>query len=158
MRTLATCPLGDQMDTSQALVAAERSAPPRWYRTNAEKRRIVEEALRGEVSVAEVARRHGVNANQLFNWRKLYREGRLDRCREPAASATLVPVRVAPTRSSAVSRGDSTSHIEIELPGEIRVRVHGRVDGQALAEVLVALGHRCSAPRPGAESRGPRAA
>jgi transposase len=128
------------MDTSQALVAAARSAPPRRYRTNAEKRRIVEEALSGEVSVAEVARRHGVNANQLFNWRKLYREGRLDQCREPA-SATLVPVRVAPP-SNAVLPGVSSSHIEIELPGDIRVRVHGRVDGQALAEVLVALGQR----------------
>lgn len=39
-----------------------------------EKRRLVEEALAPGASVAEVARRHGVNANLLFNWRRLARE------------------------------------------------------------------------------------
>lgn len=37
-----------------------------------EKRRIVEEAFRPGTSVADVARRHGLNSNQVFNWRKLY--------------------------------------------------------------------------------------
>jgi len=41
------------------------------------KRWIVEETLRPGASVAKVARRHGVNANQVFAWRKLYRQGRL---------------------------------------------------------------------------------
>jgi transposase-like protein len=41
--------------------------------------------------VAVIARQHGVNANQVFHWRKLYREGRLEV--EPAA-ARLVPVRI----------------------------------------------------------------
>lgn len=130
------------MDTKQAVVPAKRGTPERRYRTNAEKRRIVEEALAGDASVAEVARRNGVNANLLFNWRKLYRQGLLEQCREPA-SAMLVPVRVTPTppprtEEPAVRPG----HIEIELPGEIRLRVHGRVDGKALAEVLAVLGHR----------------
>jgi transposase len=35
-----------------------------------EKRRIVDEAFRPGASVADVARRHGLNANQVFNWRK----------------------------------------------------------------------------------------
>jgi transposase len=84
------------MDTKQAVVPTKRdSMPERRYRTNAEKRRIVEEALTGEASVAEVARRNGVNANLLFNWRRLYRQGLLDQCREPAPT-TLVPVRVTP--------------------------------------------------------------
>lgn len=126
------------MDTKQAVAPAERRSLERRYRTNAEKRRIVEEAA-GEASVAEVARRNGVNANLLFNWRKLYRQRLLDRCREPT-SATLVPVRVASMRPRAVPA--PAGHIEIELPGEIRVRVHGGVDGQALAEVLAVLGHR----------------
>jgi transposase len=34
--------------------------------------------LQPGASVAVVARRHDVNANQVFHWRKLYREGRLD--------------------------------------------------------------------------------
>jgi Transposase len=33
---------------------------------------MVEEALQPGVSVARVARAHGVNANQLFGWRRLY--------------------------------------------------------------------------------------
>tara|TARA_Y100001933_G_scaffold236204_1_gene257992 strand:+ start:27225 stop:27608 length:384 start_codon:yes stop_codon:yes gene_type:complete len=127
------------MDTKQAVVAVKGGTPERRYRTNAEKRRIVEEALAGDASVA---RRNGVNANLLFNWRKLYREGLLDQCREPT-SATLVPVRVTPTPPSRVGLPTAgLGHIEIELSGEIRLRVHGPVDGQTLADVLAALGHR----------------
>jgi transposase len=37
-----------------------------------EKRRIVEEAFCPGASVADVARRHGLNSNQVFNWRKLW--------------------------------------------------------------------------------------
>jgi transposase len=49
----------------------------RQYRSREERRRIVEETLAGGVSVAVVARRHGINANQAFQWRRLYRDGRL---------------------------------------------------------------------------------
>lgn len=130
------------MDTKQAVVPMKRGTPERRYRTNAEKRRIVEEALAGDTSVAEVARRNGVNANLLFNWRKLYRQGLLDQCREPAC-ATLVPVRVTPTPPPRTEGPAARpGQIEIELPGEIRLRVHGRVDGEVLAEILAALGHR----------------
>ncbi len=34
-----------------------------------EKRQIVEESLEPGASIAEVARRHDMNANQLFTWR-----------------------------------------------------------------------------------------
>jgi transposase len=37
----------------------------------------VEETFVAGASVSRVARRHDVNANQVFYWRKLYREGRL---------------------------------------------------------------------------------
>ena len=46
-------------------------------RTIKERRDIVEETLVPGASVARVARRHDVNANQVFYWRKLYREGQL---------------------------------------------------------------------------------
>ena len=42
-----------------------------------EKRRIVEQTLSSAMSVAMVARQHGVNANQVFYWRKLYHAGEL---------------------------------------------------------------------------------
>jgi transposase len=56
-----------------------------------EKRRIVEEAFRPSTSVADVARRHGLNSNQVFNWRKLYGT-------QPAAqgSGSLVHVDASP--------------------------------------------------------------
>jgi transposase len=47
---------------------AEKRSRRSWSRE--EKRRIVEETSRPGASVADVARRHGVNANLLFNWRK----------------------------------------------------------------------------------------
>jgi transposase-like protein len=46
-------------------------------RTRDEKRQIVEETLSSGRSVAEIARSHEVNANQVFDWRKQYLEGRL---------------------------------------------------------------------------------
>jgi len=49
----------------------------RRYRSAEEKRRIVEKTLVKGASVARVAREHGVNANQLFSWRLLYKKGRL---------------------------------------------------------------------------------
>ena len=129
------------MDTSQALVQASRTKRQRHLRTNAEKRRIVEEALCGDESVAEVARRHGINANLLFNWRKLYRQGLLEQCREPA-SARLVPVTVTPSVPADSDRRGATGSITVELPGEIRLRLEGRVDPAVLAEVLMVLGVR----------------
>jgi transposase len=64
------------MDTSEqvTLIAKvrERSvAVPRQRRSIADKRRMVEETLVEGASVARVARAHGVNANQVFGWRRL---------------------------------------------------------------------------------------
>ncbi|MBV8069560.1 MAG: transposase, partial [Acidobacteriaceae bacterium] len=66
----------------------ERKQPKR---SKAERQRVVEETLKPGTSVSQVARAHGVNANQVFAWRKLYREGRLN---EEAENA-LLPVKVA---------------------------------------------------------------
>ena len=60
------------------------------YRSKEVRRQIAEESLQLGVSVAVLARAHGVNANQIFQWRKLYREGLLEVEAEPAQ---LVPVR-----------------------------------------------------------------
>ena len=68
----------------------------RQFRSLEEKQRIVGEALAEGASVARVARAHGVNANLVFNWCRLYRAGRLRRRSE----AALLPVRVAAESSS----------------------------------------------------------
>ncbi len=48
----------------------------RKRRSPAEKRLIVEQALEPGASVARVARAHGLNPNVVFNWRRLYSEGK----------------------------------------------------------------------------------
>ena len=79
------------MDTSEQVAIETSSHTKRRRRTVEEKRRIVEETLEAGASVARVARRHAVNANQVFYWRKKYREGRLGKGR----SSNLLPVAVS---------------------------------------------------------------
>jgi transposase len=55
--------------------ALGRRNGPRRLRRIEEKRQIVEETLQPGASVAMVAQAHGVNANLVFGWRKLYQKG-----------------------------------------------------------------------------------
>ncbi|VVM67385.1 hypothetical protein PS662_01621 [Pseudomonas fluorescens] len=49
-----------------------------WRRWSPEQKlAMVRESLEPRQSVSVVARRNGINANQLFLWRKLYQDGRL---------------------------------------------------------------------------------
>jgi len=61
-----------------------------------EKVRIVQETLEGDVSVPVVARRHSVNANQLFIWRSQYRRGELAANEGSDRAVKLLPVQVEP--------------------------------------------------------------
>ena len=56
----------------------------RTTRSLDERKRIVEEALASGVSVAAVARRHGLNANLIFKWIRRSREGWRERRRGAA--------------------------------------------------------------------------
>jgi transposase len=121
---VSTCGL---VDTKQACLPGRRRHWP-----VALKRQIVAETLAPGASASLVARRHDVNTNQLFRWRRDWREGLLG----PAdAEAGLVPVEVA--REASVSAGCGV--IEIELSPGVRVRVSGRVDAAALGQVLEIL-------------------
>ncbi len=63
----------------------------RRRRSVAERRRVVEETFAPGASVARVARKYGINANQVFQWRRLYREGRLG---PVSGEVKLLPVTV----------------------------------------------------------------
>jgi transposase len=76
---------------STAVIATKRRGPYRQHEP-AVKRSIVEEAPQPGASVARIARKHGINANQVFLWRKAYREGLL-----PESMPTLLPVTLAPS-------------------------------------------------------------
>jgi transposase len=143
------------MDTSVQTVATDklgrRSGPRRKY-TIAEKRAMVEETKRRGASVADVAQRHGVNANLLFGWRRLYQQGVLIE-EEPSGKATLLPVKVStptltPTKrdqaptTKALAKEPGSGSIEIEFAGGVRLRVRGRVDRPTLARIMSALSRR----------------
>jgi transposase len=129
------------VDTSEQTAVETPKQTTRRRRSVDEKRRIVEETLEAGTSVARVARRHAVNANQVFYWRKKYREGRLGKSRR---SGNLLPVRVTdiPLRKSGptrcVSARCSSGAMEIKL-AKGQLRVTGSVDAEALRTVLQCL-------------------
>jgi len=107
-------------------------------RTKEEKRRIVEESLQSEMTVAGVARAHGVGPGQIFEWRRAYREGRL--AGEPHPPA-LLPVRISETvrsRSTVSAAVAAAGVISIELTGA-RIEIHGAADSVSLGIVLECL-------------------
>jgi len=104
---------------------------------------MVEETLEPGASVAIIARRHGVNANQLFSWRRQYRRGVLELVNAPTAEeSTLVPITVAPTEGSqrqnetVTSESGKAGRIEIEFSGGRRVSVWGQADLETLSAIL----------------------
>lgn len=84
------------MDTSAKSGPADSSVEraSRRMRTLEEKLAIIEEASRPNASVALVARRHGVNANQVFGWIRLHRSGLLE-SRRHGKPVPLLPVKIA---------------------------------------------------------------
>jgi len=115
---------------------------PRRRRSAAERRRVVEETMLPGASVAKVALRHGVNANQVFQWRRLYRDGKLGTA--PANAIKLLPVSVSEDEQLAMSESveavpASSGAIHIELPGEVRISLEGNVDHRLVCAVLKSL-------------------
>ena len=102
----------------------------------------MEEALEPGASVARVARKHGVNANQVFGWKRLYESGRLG---TPASGMTLLPIRVVeePAHAKEAAAEVPSAHagtIHIELPGRALISLEGRVDPVMIRAVLRSLG------------------
>ena len=93
----------------------------------------MEETLQPGASVAVIARRHGVNANQVFYWRKLYREGRLDVAHP---TAQLLPVRIAEVMSGEQLPAKLHAGVILVEVGRVRIRIEGSVDPENLRLVL----------------------
>lgn len=126
-------------DTKQAGVKRRR-----W--PDALKRELVAAAMAPGASVSVIARRHDVNANQLFKW-----------CRQfgsPAASTEPVgflPVEVMPLpvmppaapimdtagpAEPALLDAASPGSIEVAFPGGVRVTITGMVEAKTVTAVL----------------------
>ena len=127
----------------------QRAARRHW--APAEKRRIVELTLRAGASVLAIAREHGVHPTSLHHWKALYRAGKLGaqaqsepRVSGPAASATFVPVSVAPAvrRLQPASRPDAAACrsgiVQLVLASGATLRIETRALDAALVCALVA--------------------
>ena len=97
------------------------------------KRAVVEQSLQPGASVSRLARPHDVNANQIFAWRKAYRDGRL-------GVAGFVPIILTGTdgldaKEMLEAPADASGRLTFECKGA-RLTVEGRPDAQVLAQVL----------------------
>ena len=106
------------------------------------KQQVVQETLEPGTSVSVVARRHDMNANVVFEWKRLYRDGKLklpDVEVAPTSSTDLLPVNVIDLpvpmprpAQLAASEAPSTEgnvppsvcEVEVEI-GKRRVRIRG---------------------------------
>ena len=106
------------------------------------KQQVVQETLEPGTSVSVVARRHDMNANVVFEWKRLYREGKLKLPgveAAPTSSTELLPVNVIDlpvpvSRPAQLAANESPStagnvppcvcEIEVEI-GKRRVRIRG---------------------------------
>jgi len=103
-----------------------------------EKRRIVEESLEDGASIAEVARRHELNANLLFTWRRKIGV-------EPTGQSgpmPILPVTIAPGSAAEGHCPTAAGQMEIVLAEGDRIVVWADVETAALARVPKALSRR----------------
>ncbi len=114
--------------------------------TEEKKLAIIAESCQDGVVISDVARRHGLHPQQLFNWRNEFRRrntGGLP-CGYPSATGepAFAPVMITDDRPATAPVEASTAAgsalIEIVLGGAT-VRLHGGVDGRTLAAVLRAV-------------------
>jgi transposase len=119
-----------------------QQAGKRQRRSAEEKRRIVEATLVPGASIARVAREHGVNANQVFQWRYEYRKQTSGVRTE--AKAELLPVTLAaepkkPRKAEVFPPVPPSGSIHIELPGRAVISVESGVDTSLVRAVLESL-------------------
>ena len=117
----------------------------RRWRSVAEKRRIVGLTFEPGASVALVARANGVNANQVFKWRRALERGELV---EPAAASTsLLPVTLSASSEASIETREvgakqqptAGGAIHIEFPGLAMISVECGADAALLRSILESL-------------------
>jgi len=108
-----------------------------------EKLAIVAESFSTTTSISEVARRHDLNRNQLFPWRRQFRRGELN---SPGAG-TFVPVTLAgtfpvdeePVAASVSGGGMAPAGVVEVVIGPATVRVPPAADEETLRRVFEAV-------------------
>ena len=104
-----------------------------------EKRSICLQTTGPDVSVAQVARRYGLNANLIFKW---LRDPRFapGTGKSAAQAACFLPVEIVDhARHEAPRQNTTEGQIEVELAGGHRLRITGSYDPEALALLIRGL-------------------
>jgi transposase len=122
--------------STKGVVDTSRGGRRIW--SEALKRQIVAERLEPGSSVSIVARRHDVNANQLFKWR---RELMPEQPPEVVDSGLMVPVEIVPEpeRRRPRRQVERAGFIEIEFGNGARVCIRGEVAPKTLRQVIELL-------------------
>ena len=105
------------------------------------KARIVMESLRPGTVVTQLAQRHGCRAQQIHDWRRLARTGKLALPAPAAGEAIPAFVPLLPDNSATVPAAPAAA-AEVSIAVEIAdatVRVSGRPGVEALLDVFSAL-------------------
>ena len=104
---------------------------------------LAQQACEPGVSVSKLALSHGINANQLFKWRRHYRAGLFGTLSEQSGS--LLPVSVIDcdeykqaTTSVRPDQPGAAAFIEVRLTDAV-VRVSNGVEAETLRSVLELL-------------------
>ena len=122
----------EQVSTNGLVDTKQPDATQRRQYSDALKRRMVAETLEPGASVSIVARRHDVNSNQLFRWRRqLLPKAAIE-------SSVMVPVEIAPD-GDRPRRGECDGVIEIVFGCGARVRLRGEVSSETLRQVIELL-------------------
>jgi transposase len=106
--------------------------------SEAYKRRVVGLTWAPGMSVAQIAQRHGLNANLLFTWRRQVGKPQDSESSLAGTMPTLLPVAVTPIATEAPAPRPVVANdgcIEIDI-GAARMRLQGRVDLETVAAVL----------------------
>ena len=122
--------MGTSVEHSTRAETSAVGVRTRKRRSMQEKLQIVRETLHAQASVAVIARRHGINANQVFAWRRQYQRGQLvEGCGARTQGAVIVPVQIAEVPRGQAStiepdcRAQTAPRVEIELAQGPRLKI-----------------------------------
>jgi transposase len=106
--------------------------------------RVVAESFAAGARVREVAERHGICASLIYRWRRLagtdaVGEGELRLLPVRVSDACEATASLVPSRSPRADAAPRAGSIEIELAGDVRVRVDASVSLVALRRVMTVL-------------------
>ena len=120
----------EQVSTTGLVDTKQQPSPTKRRRyPEALKRQIVAETQAPGASVSIVARRHDVNSNQLYRWRRQLLP------KATVESGAMVPVEIAPD-GDRPRRRDREGVIEIAFGCGARVRLRGEVSAETLRQVI----------------------